>query len=359
METSDCLLKNSSLSKAKKVLEIFQSNPDLVMDIRLCKELLESYDKDKISLSAVSCITQRLWRKGLLIRTPTQLSSGYFYTFKNKKLLEQKYNHFLIPYSLENKVMLRNEILKSDFDKLGCNFELDLGRVHHFPFVRKYGPDYFQKSEVQEFLASNCGFLICDGHIKKTKQLTEYCFRYENDAISFNQKLSKLFPLENTFVKFWSCCYRTYLCSVSFAELMIFLGVPKGNKVFQAFKVSDWIYYGPDNIKLAFLSAVFGGEGSAPSNNKWRIQFVISKCEKEVSNLLFFVNQIRAMLFYFGISSSHIQLRTQKGNRQFNARFYIKGKDNLLKFYKLIGFAYASEKQEILEDLLRRHNYIN
>ena len=59
------------------------------------------------------------------------------------------------------------------------------------------------------------------------------------------------------------------------------------------------------------------------------------------------------MLYHFGITTSHIQLRKQKG-RQFHGRFYIKGKENLRKFYKQFRFLYASEKQEVLEELISR-----
>jgi len=50
-------------------------------------------------------------------------------------------------------------------------------------------------------------------------------------------------------------------------------------------------------------------------------------------------------------STSHIQVRKQPG-RQFYGRFYIKGKENLHKFYKQFEFSYASEKQEVFEDLM-------
>jgi len=359
MEVSNPLLKNSSLSKPKKILELFQSNPDLVADVRFCRAALEKHEENNVSFKTVSCIVQRLWRKGLLERTPTQLKTGYLYSSKNKELLEQKYIDFLLPYSLNNKNELLKEILKSDFESLRRNSELDLNEIRSFSFVRKYEMNHFQGEEVQEFLASNFGFLICDGHIKKTKELVQYYFRYEKDALLFKEQFQSIFPYEKIYSDFFRFCFRVSLYNVGFANLMHSFGIPIGNKVFQPFVVPDWIYYGPYNLKRAFLSAVFGGEGSAPSNNKWRIQFVISKCEKEIPNLLFFINQIRAMLFHFDISSSYIQLRKQGAKRQFCARFYVKGKSNLLKFYHLIGFSYASEKQEVLEDLLRRHNYIN
>lgn len=61
------------------------------------------------------------------------------------------------------------------------------------------------------------------------------------------------------------------------------------------------------------------------------------------------------MLNYYGMSTTFIQLRKQKG-RQFCGGYYIKGKDNLQKFYKLLEFSYASEKQQVLENLILRGN---
>jgi intein/homing endonuclease len=115
--------------------------------------------------------------------------------------------------------------------------------------------------------------------------------------------------------------------------------------------VPDWIYHGPDSLKRTFLSIIYGNEGSKPSNNKWRIQFVLSKAKEFVPDLLLFLNQIRAMLNHFDISTSNIQLRKQK-ERAFCGRFYIKGKENLIRFYQKIGFLYASEKQKVLESLI-------
>jgi hypothetical protein len=113
------------------------------------------------------------------------------------------------------------------------------------------------------------------------------------------------------------------------------------------------------DMKRIFLSTVFGNEGSEPYRKGWRIQFVISKSKDSVPNLLFFVNQLREMLFQFGISSSFIQLRKGAGNRQFSARFYVKGKENMVEFYKKLYFAYASEKQNSLESLVNEIKHIN
>lgn len=77
----------------------------------------------------------------------------------------------------------------------------------------------------------------------------------------------------------------------------------------------------------------------------------MSKSKEYVPNLLQFLDQIRTMLHHFGIDTSNIQLRKQK-RRAFCGRFYIKGKEDLTKFYNKMGFLYASEKQMVLESLV-------
>ena len=181
-----------------------------------------------------------------------------------------------------------------------------------------------------------------------------FFLRRKSDAELFGQHFINIFGAENYCV-IKSSNGNSYITEIAkgskIAKLLVALGAPFGNKVFQPFTIPGWIYHGPNHIKKAFLSTVIGNEGSAPSFNRWRIQFVLSKCPKYVPNLLDFLNQIRAMLSHFGISTSHIQLRKQNG-RQFHGRFYIKGKENLHKFYNEFSFLYASEKQEVLEQLI-------
>jgi len=190
-----------------------------------------------------------------------------------------------------------------------------------------------------------------DGHIKKNNEFISFYFRHLKDAENFVNDFKSIFHQDNIKAKKTTFCYEAIICSKSFSELLRELGAPAGSKVFQQFLIPKWIYYGPDEIKLAFLSVIFGNEGSKPQNNKWRIQFVLSKNKENIQNLLIFLNQIRNMLYPFGIFSSHIQLRKQKG-RQFCGRFYIKRKENLHKFYKMLEFSYASEKQRYLEALV-------
>lgn len=345
-------------SKAKRVYDIFLSNPHMVFDIREIVKTFNNLYRDNAKNKTISLIITRLYAKNKLIRTSTQLNSGYFYSVSNRKLLDQIYDDYLVPSELEDKNIIKGLILKKQFDDLETDQKLDLEKLKDFDFIKKYSLSYFYEPKVLNFLVANVAFLIGDGHIRKNPKSLVYTFNQKKDAVSFKQYFNSIFPNEYLRIKYAAYCFRIEYCSKGFSELFKHLGVPSGNKVFQKFLIPEWIYHGSNQTKRVFLSILYGNEGSKPQDNRWRIQFVLSKNKEYVINLLEFLNQIRAMLAHFSITTSHIQLRKQKG-REFHGRFYIKGKENLLKFYKEIGFAYASEKQEVLEALLRGHNLIN
>ena len=352
-----CKLDSNS-SKAKRIYNIFMYNPNAVFNIPLMVETYNQIYRENISNLATSIIITRLHAKNKIIRTPTQLNLGYVYSVSNKLKLDEIHRNHLLPYDFGNNEKILGLITQNKFRKLYANSRLDISKIKDFDFIKKYGLNYFYNQKVLNFLATNVGFLLCDGHISQNLHQMRYFFNQEKDAISFREYFNLIFQHEYLQLKYRCYCFRLNLCGKPFATLFHYLGVPRGNKVFQPFSIPHWIYNGPDEIKRTFLSIIYGNEGSKPQDNRWRIQFVLSKTKEYVPNLLEFLNQIRAMLFHFDITTSHIQLRKQK-DREFYGRFYIKGKDNLLKFYDKIGFAYASEKQEVLELLLRRDNLIN
>ena len=349
---------NSGSSEAERIKNILMSNPNAVFDILTMAGLYNQIYDNNLSNMRVSTIISRLYTKNKLIRTPTQLNLGYIYSVSNKRKLDEIHRNHLLSYDFDDNEMILGMITQNKFEKLKTDSKLDFSKIKAFDFIKKYGLSYPYNSKILNFLSANFGFLLCDGHITKNLQQMRYFFYREKDAISFKKDFNSIFQHEYLQLKYRCYCFRVNFCNGSFATLFNFLGVPSGNKVFQPFLVPDWIYHGSDDIKKTFLSIIYGNEGAKPQDNRWRIQFVLSKTKKYVPNLLEFMNQVRVMLSHFGITTSHIQLRKQKG-RQFHGRFYIKRKNNLLKFYNQIGFAYASEKQEVLEDLLRRHKLIN
>jgi len=337
-----------------EISQIFLENPNSVYTTKDLIRIFNSQDEQNTEKRIITTILTRLYRKGLILRTPTQLTDGYYYSRQNNKLLELIYESYLLPYEFQDKSKIISLILKNSFTQLENSHSFELERIKNLEFVKKYGLDVFKERKVQQFLALLVGFSMCDGSI--TPKLTKviFYFRLKPDAIEFVKNFKEIFFFDGATIRHASNG-ESYLVEIKrgapLAKLLNKLGSSAGNKVFRPFLIPDWIYHGSDEIKKVFLSTVIGNEGSAPSNNRWRIQFVLSKSKEYVPNLLEFLNQIRAMLSHFGITTSHIQLRKQKG-RQFHGRFYIKGKENLHKFYNEFSFLYASEKQEVLEELI-------
>ncbi len=313
--------------------KLIEANPDSVFNLRKICQIYNSKTIDRIDPLRASTIISRLYQKGKLTRTKTQLKGGYLYSSNNKDKLNSIYDNYLLPYDFEN----RREIIK-------------LLTTNKFEILRT-DQEISNHKDISTFLAMNVGFLMCDGHLRENLQQINYFFNQKEDVDLFKKYFLSVFNQEKLSVAYHSSCFRVGIYNKSLAMLFNSLGVPTGNKVYKPFLVPEWIYYGPDNIKRIFLSTIYGNEGSKPQDNKFRIQFVLSKTKEFVPNLLQFLNQVRAMLNHFDISTSHIQLRKQK-RRAFCGRFYIKGKDNLTKFYNQIGFLYASEKQEVLESLV-------
>jgi len=356
-ELNICKLDFDS-SEAERIKDLFMSNPNAIFDAHTLAGLYNRVYANNLSNIRVSTIMSRLCAKNKLIRTPTPLNLGYVYSVSNKRKLDEIHRNHLLPYDFDDNERILGLITKNKFEKLKNDARLDTIQIKDFDFIKKYGLDYFNDKKVLNFLVANVGFLMCDGHIPQNIQQVRYFFYLKKDALSFKKHFNSIFPNEYLKLKYQCYCFTLNLCSKPFATLFNHLGVPRGNKVFQPFLVPDWIYNGSNEVKRTFLSIVYGNEGSKPQDNSWRIQFVLSKNKEHVEDLLIFLNQIRTMLAHFDISTSHIQLRNQKG-RQFCGRFYIKGKADLLKFYNQLSFAYASEKQEVLESLLKRDNLIN
>jgi intein/homing endonuclease len=298
----------------------------------------------------MSLILRRLFKKGKLIRTKVQLSNGFIYSLENKDKLEQLYYRYLLPYDFANKELI-SLIENNNFEKLRNDISLNIDNLLGSKFLSKYEKNCLIEREIELFLAELVAFIMGDGHINNKKRKVFFFFRYLEDAEYFVSEFKSIFFNEHIKINKTIYCYQALITSSSLGNLLHDLGAPKGRKVLQSFSIPDWIYYGSDDVKKAFLSVIYGNEGSKPQDNKWRIQFVMSKNKENIEGLLIFLNQIRTMLNYFGISSSNIQVRSQKG-RKFYGRFYIKGKENLHKFYNLLEFSYASEKQRFLEHLI-------
>lgn len=291
----------------------------------------------------------RLHKKKLIYRSKTQLNEGYVFSISGNAVNEV-YKKHLLPYDFDDKEKLIKKIIKASYNKSSNKVRIKIPKNNDF--VKRYGLNYFYNERIQEQLAIMVSFIMGDGHLKKDLREIQLFFRYKTDAQLFKNHFLKHFPKEKVIVRKSSFCFVCSICKKEVCELFYYLGAPKGNKLTQEFNIPKWILSGPRYIKKAYLSTIIGNEGSKPQDNRWRIQFVLSKEKKYIENLLDLLNEIKGLLKEFNITTSHIQLRTQPG-RNYYGRFYIKGKDNIRKFYNTFEFLYASEKQEVLESLIK------
>ena len=304
----------------------------------------------EFALSIHSQLKQRAFLRGKfqVKRTKYVLSGGYLYSLSNIKGLNNvNYNH-LLPYKIKDKGKIIKDIEKESFSVLNSRFimpkEINFERLSEHIEIE-------DKQRVLEFLSVLVAFLTGDGHMHKTT--LSFFLREKEDADKFQEYLKS--KLKNKYVKLFYIknVYRVEFYNSFLINLLTKIGAVEGNKVYSEFSVPNWILNGLEKIKKLYLATLIGNEGSSPVEGKHRIQFVMCKNERHLKNLVLFLNQIRHMLYHFGIKTSHIQVRKQKG-RQFYGRFYIKGRESIIRFYKDIGFLYASEKQKALEKLVLR-----
>ena len=337
-------------SKKNAIFSILKNNPSVSFTVRDLFVLYSKMYTCKISVVHLRRILRCLFNENKIFRSKTQLCGGFIYSF-DLSVIEKEYTKYLLPYDFKNYFLLIQKITKTDFVKLSSNNKI------RFPlnnkFILRYGEKYFEKSFVQEFITRLVAFIMGDGHIRKNKHELQFYFKEKLDAYKFQNDFKQVFFHEFINVRKGDFCYYCSICSVNLINLLIFLGAPVGNKIIQEVKVPKWLLYASNNLKKEFLSTIIGNEGSKPQNGRWRIQFVLSKEKQYVDSLLDFLNNIRELLYQFNITTTHIQLRTQP-KRHFCGRFYFKGKENIHKFYNEFAFLYATEKQEVLESLIKR-----
>lgn len=129
-------------------------------------------------------------------------------------------------------------------------------------------------------------------------------------------------------------------------------GAPIGKKTSIEFSVPEWVMNADSGTKRAYLSALFGAEGSTPSrNNSGKSRFPrqpslsMSKLEGNSSDVFF--SQLRQMMSDLGVVS---EVRVSKPLSKFGKIYtswtlYVSpGADNILAFFENVGFLYCESK---------------
>ena len=153
-------------------------------------------------------------------------------------------------------------------------------------------------------------------------------------------------------------CYSFLVNASSLVVLLETLGVPRGTKVSQAYRVPKWIFKAPLWQKRLFLAALFGCELRKPHRRLGRRGyfnapvFPMAKREELVKNGNDFLKDISRLLKEFGVRTFYINKRKKrintKGKVSWALELLISPKpENLLNLWSKIGFEYNAERSFI------------
>jgi len=201
-------------------------------------------------------------------------------------------------------------------------------------------------------LASLIGHALGDGHISKF-----YAFSYTNTSRKLQYDVMK--SLKDVFdfdPKPTITYHKAYTYNYPFVvgAVLSLSGACIGDKTTKVFDVPSWIKNGTDDIKAAFLSAVFDDEACVKINGR-EIVLKMSKGEDVHNHLVGFFEAMRSMLFSLGIEPSPTRtdsIYSCKKGRKFMHAFGIHGQKNFIRFRDATGFKHP-QKAKALDLLIK------
>ncbi|MBA3062928.1 MAG: hypothetical protein FP833_08285, partial [Atribacteria sp.] len=157
--------------------------------------------------------------------------------------------------------------------------------------------------------------------------------------------------------KYYNCCSFTVNAS-SLVVLLEALGVPRGSKVNQAYRVPKWIFKAPQWQKRLFLASLFGCELRTPHRRLNRRgyfnapTFPMAKREELIENGKDFLKDIEKFLKDFGIKCLYIDKRKKHINKKGDISWLLEliispNPENLLNLWGKVGFEYNFKRAYI------------
>lgn len=145
--------------------------------------------------------------------------------------------------------------------------------------------------------------------------------------------------------------YSVSVSSRSFKYLLLALGAPKGEKVYEDYRVPEWLKKMPRWIKRLYLAALFGAELNKPQTingyNFEAPQFTLTKKVELKESGVKFLEDIASMLKEFGVKVTGIN-EVQEGNDRIRLRLQISAKpENLIKLWSRVGYEYNPERRRL------------
>jgi hypothetical protein len=138
--------------------------------------------------------------------------------------------------------------------------------------------------------------------------------------------------------------HKFYIFNKKIASFLLEMGVPKGNKTMQNFRVPNWVRNSKD-LSREYLKIAYLCEGSFKERDRKnpRISINIAKADKFLNSGIKFMGDLKIMLKKFGIRTTPCYaigqnvIRKKDRIRTKNLRFRVITADNN-KFIKEIGW---------------------
>jgi len=197
-------------------------------------------------------------------------------------------------------------------------------------------------------MAHIASYLTFDGHIYKTLKGIMFSSIILKDLQTIERIFKKKFGIAGVYyLNNAGSHYQTHKFDIFnkvVATKLVKLGVPKGNKTIQNFRVPVWIRTSKE-LSREYLKIAFLCEGSFKENDRKnpRISINIAKADEFLDSGIKFMDDLRNMLLKFGIKTTdcHISgkniIRKRDGLQTKNIRFKVITGDNN-KFIKEIGW---------------------
>jgi len=224
-------------------------------------------------------------------------------------------------YSIPSKLLI--EIAKiANEDLFIVEMNIEYARTRHGNVSKIHFPIIPSKA-----MASLVGHVFGDGYIGKKKRQFEYCNDNPNLLNEVRGYVREIFELEPMTERSNRIGYSTIV-----GEVLEKFGAHLAPKIFSEKNVPEWIKYGSDDIKTAFLKALFDDDGSvmfSKGYNAKGINFYQIRDKSKLQSSHKFLSEIRELLKEFNILAGEPHLR----------KFYrIHGEDHAISYINITNY---------------------
>lgn len=382
----NCLTKDTKilcgLGYYRKIID-FQNqwkNEKLqIADLNSSKEIINTYISRFLKIKPKSnCIFKIVTRSGNEIFAT---KDHPFYTPTDMKRLEELsvgeqlsvYPFKGVPYQKPSrKIIISEEDIKKSLLKLGRRpGEVRFDQNIRVLKKRNLLPLTYDHSKLP-YLLKIMGFMFGDGSMnfigKKRDGILHFVGKKEDletirlDLQKIGYPTSRVYSREKRKVyKGKVKYYKNYFFYVNASSLLILLftlGIPKGKKVFQKYRVPRWIFKAPLWQKRLFIGAFFGAEFRIPHKRNTRKSMFncpvsqMSKAEELISNGKLFLKDISKLVKEFGVKTIYINQRKKhisvEGKISWGLDLVFSSKiKSLINLWSKIGFEYNKKRHFI------------